>query len=413
MNAVERPSARFVDRLWRSAATCGLHFPLTIVYFVTVIVLLALSIALMPLFLLGVPMLAMTLRYVRMLAAAERGRCRGLILVSVDAPTRRSAGLVRGVLNDLRAARTWRQLTYFAVALPIVGLVGYALPFALAGVGVAGMIVPFLPKPAHPVPLPVSVRGLGWWWLPIGVVCVVVACWLVQKCANGWARLVRLLLGRGVEDQLSERIETLTGSRDALTAAAEAERTRIERDLHDGAQQRLVALAMNLGIARMKLQTDRDAVGEYVTQAHEEAKAALAELRDLARGINPVILGDRGLDAALSAVAARSPIPVDVDVQVHPRPPRPTEAVAYFVVAEALTNVAKHSGATSVAVRARRDGDCLAVRIVDNGRGGADPARGSGLSGLAQRVAGAEGTFTMTSPAGGPTTIDVELPCVS
>lgn len=207
MTAVERPSARFVDRLWRSAATCGVHLPLTIFYFVTVIVLFVLSIALMPLFLLGVPMLAMTLRYVRMLAAAERGRCRGLILVSVDAPTRRSAGLVRGVLNDLRAARTWRQLTYFAVALPIVGLAGYALPFALAGVGVAGMIVPFLPKPAHPVPLPVSVRGLGWWWLPIGVVCVVVACWLVQKCANGWARLVRLLLGRGVEDQLSERIE--------------------------------------------------------------------------------------------------------------------------------------------------------------------------------------------------------------
>jgi signal transduction histidine kinase len=170
---------------------------------------------------------------------------------------------------------------------------------------------------------------------------------------------------------------------------------------------------MNLGLAREKLQTDPASASGYVTQAHEDAKAALSELRSIARGIHPVILADRGLDAALSAVAARLPIPVEVDVQVEPRAPRPVEAVAYFVVAEALTNVAKHADATAAVVAARRTDSQLSLTILDNGHGGADPARGTGLTGLAQRVRGANGIMTVISPSGGPTTITVELPCES
>jgi signal transduction histidine kinase len=192
--------------------------------------------------------------------------------------------------------------------------------------------------------------------------------------------------------------------------AAEDERRRIERDLHDGAQQRLVALAMDLGMAREKLRTDPQAATELVGEAHEEAKRALAELRDLARGIHPAVLADRGLDAAISALAARSPVPVGVDVATG-RLPGPVESTAYFVVAEALTNAAKHARAGELAVRIARQGDLLVVEVTDDGAGGADPARGNGLRGLADRVAAIDGRLTVTSPPGGPTLVRAELPC--
>jgi len=412
-----RPTAAarsFASRLWRSAAICGLHLPLTIVYPVIILVLFVLSIALLPLFLLGLPLLGVTFAVMRAFASAERGRMRGVLGVSVEAPTRRRTGWWRGILNDVRSAQTWRELGYFVVVLPVLGTIGYVLPFAVAGSGIAAVMVPFLRStiPTNPV-LHLGIHRLGWWWLLFGVAALVAAGWIVQGCAYAWSWVVRTLLGRGVEEQLSVQVETLTESRDAIAAAAEAERVRIERDLHDGAQQRLVALAMNLGLAREKLQTDPASASGYVTQAHEDAKAALSELRSIARGIHPVILADRGLDAALSAVAARLPIPVEVDVQVEPRAPRPVEAVAYFVVAEALTNVAKHADATAAVVAARRTDSRLSLTILDNGRGGADPARGTGLTGLAQRVRGANGTMTVISPSGGPTTITVELPCES
>jgi signal transduction histidine kinase len=405
---------RFASRVWRSAAVCGLHLPLTIFYPAVVITLLVLSIALLPLFLLGVPLLGVTFAVTRAFAEAERGRSRGVLAVSVDAPSPQRIGWWRGVLDDVRSAQTWRQLGYFTLVLPVLGSVGYVLPFALGGFGVAALLVPALGStiPSNPV-VHLGIHRLGWWWALFGIAALVAACLVVQGCAYAWSWTVRALLGRGMEEQLSERIETLTESRDALAAAAEAERVRIERDLHDGAQQRLVALAMNLGMAREKLQTDPKSAGSYVTQAHEEAKAALAELRNIARGIYPVVLADRGLDAALSAVAARLRIPVEVDVQIDPRPARPVEAVAYFVVAEALTNVAKHSEATAAVVRARRTDNRLMISVLDNGHGGADASKGTGLAGLVHRVQGADGTMTVTSPAGGPTTIIVELPCAS
>ncbi|WP_416237111.1 sensor histidine kinase [Streptomyces sp. RB17] len=224
--------------------------------------------------------------------------------------------------------------------------------------------------------------------------------------------LARTLLAPPRDLELSQRVEELTESRAQLVAAVEAERRRIERDLHDGAQQRLVAVSMALGraVSRLRRSGD-DGTRQIVEQARADAREAITELRDLARGLHPPVLTDRGLAAALSAVAARAPVPVTVDVQVEPRPSAAVEAVAYFVVTEALTNVAKHAQADRAWVEIRRSGDRLTVTIGDDGRGGADPGGGSGLAGLAARVAGVDGRLNVTSPPGGPTLIKVDMQC--
>jgi signal transduction histidine kinase len=245
----------------------------------------------------------------------------------------------------------------------------------------------------------------------VGAALVVAAAWAVKGMAAAHGALALALLGLS-DHQLRARVEALQASRDRAVDAAEAERRRIERDLHDGAQQRLVALAMDLGMARAKLETDPSAATALVGEAHEEAKRALAELRDLARGIHPAVLADRGLDAAISALAARSPVPVGVEVTAG-RLPGPVESAAYFVVAEALANAAKHARAGEIGVRIARHRDLLIVEVFDDGVGGADPARGTGLRGLADRVAAVDGHLTITSPPGGPTVIRAELPCGS
>jgi signal transduction histidine kinase len=216
-----------------------------------------------------------------------------------------------------------------------------------------------------------------------------------------------------------------------ITAGDEARR-RVVRDLHDGAQQRLVSLAMALGMARQKLEKgspggvakgpETARAAELVGEAHEEAKLALAEIRDLIRGIHPAVLTDRGLDAAISALAGRSPVPTSVEVELDERPPEAVEITAYFVIAEALANVAKHSGASQARISVRRqrdtgDGelsgdsleDLLVVEVEDDGGGGADPA-GAGLAGLADRVIVLDGCLTVESPSGGPTRVRAEIP---
>jgi signal transduction histidine kinase len=242
---------------------------------------------------------------------------------------------------------------------------------------------------------------------------VVVAPWVTLGLARLDVRVARWLLGCGSKDELGARVTQLESSRAAAVDSAEAERRRIERDLHDGAQQRLVSLAMGLGAARRRLDDDPEVGRQMVAEAHEDAKAALREIRDLVRGIHPVILEDRGLDAALSAVVARSPVPVALEVDVAERPPATVESTAYFVVSEALTNVARHAGATRASVAIVRAGDRLVVEVHDDGCGGADPATGTGLAGLRNRVTGLGGTMHVVSPDGGPTTLLVELPCGS
>jgi signal transduction histidine kinase len=240
------------------------------------------------------------------------------------------------------------------------------------------------------------------------------APWVACGLARADVALARGLLGPTRSDLLARRVETLARSRADVVAATDAERRRIERDLHDGAQQRLVSLAMNLGMARATLTGEAsEPVRKAIETAHDEATLALAELRDLVRGLHPPVLGDRGLDAALSGLAARAPLPVRLRVDVAPRCAPSIEAVAYFVVAEALTNVAKHAAADQAEVTAECTGDRLRVVVTDNGRGGAAVDAGTGLRGLAQRVAAVDGTLTVHSPAGGPTWITVELPCES
>jgi signal transduction histidine kinase len=209
---------------------------------------------------------------------------------------------------------------------------------------------------------------------------------------------------------LTERISTLESTRAGAVDVQEAELRRIERDLHDGAQARLVALGMSIGMAEQKLATDADAARALLAEARVGAGEALRELRDLARGIHPPVLADRGLEAAVHALAASSPIPVAVSVENPDRAKPPVESAAYFVVAEALANAGKHAGASRVTVRIARTGNILTAEVEDDGAGGAD-ASGSGLSGLRRRVEALDGTLTVASPAGGPTTIRAELPC--
>jgi signal transduction histidine kinase len=242
-----------------------------------------------------------------------------------------------------------------------------------------------------------------------GLVVLFVTPWVVRGLATANRAIVRGMLGRDV----TERVRALTASRSAAVDLAAEDRRQIERDLHDGVQQRLVTLAMDLGRAKEKLDTDPGRAKELVEEAHEEAKRAITEVRDLARGIHPAVLTDRGLDAALSALAARSPIPVEVSVDVAERPPASVEAAAYFVVSEALANVAKHANATRASVTVRRSGDRLTIQVQDDGAGGAEIVEGSGLAGLRDRVGALDGELHLLSPAGGPTVLMVEIPCAS
>jgi signal transduction histidine kinase len=242
------------------------------------------------------------------------------------------------------------------------------------------------------------------------------APWVARGLARADEAAAGALLGPSRSEELALRVEALARSRAEIVAATDAERRRIERDLHDGAQQRLVSLAMNLGMARARLTDAPEPAREAIEQAHDEATRTLAELREFVRGLHPAVLDDRGLDAALSGIAATAPLPVRLRVDMAARCSPSVEAVAYFVVAEALTNAAKHAHAGHAEVTVERTHDRLRVVVEDDGRGGATldaGGEGSGLRGLAQRAAAVDGTLTVHSPLGGPTVISVELPCGS
>jgi signal transduction histidine kinase len=285
--------------------------------------------------------------------------------------------------------------------------------------GILSLFVVWLPFPFLLAPL--NPGSDAWSWhinnffeglvaFVFGVILILPTAALINMTARLNGILARKLLAPSVEDVLTERVEELTESRSAVMRAMHLERRRIERDLHDGAQQRLVSLAMELGLAREKMESDPEGARKLLEASHEDAKLVLAELRDLVRGIHPAVLTDRGLDAAISAIAGRSPIPITVNVDLKRRLPEEVEGTAYFVVVEALTNVAKHSGATAARVSIRLQRGWLMLEISDNGRGGADPAAGSGLRGLRDRILALDGTFRIDSPAGKGTTIAVAIP---
>jgi signal transduction histidine kinase len=252
-------------------------------------------------------------------------------------------------------------------------------------------------------------RGVQAAILAVAALTLPLAAYPLTAWAGARSALARaLLIPR--EAELDERLVEVTRSRARLVDAFEVERRRIERDLHDGAQQRLVALTVALGLARLDLPPDSTAA--QVNQAHQQAKQALTELRELIRGVHPQVLADRGLPAAVADAAGRSPVRVDVDVAVPRRLPTGVEVAAYFAVCESLGNVAKHSRATRASVRGRLVDDVLVVEVRDDGVGGADPTVGSGLTGLADRIAAVDGRLLLSSPAGGPTVVRAEIPCL-
>jgi signal transduction histidine kinase len=328
---------------------------------------------------------------------------------------------LRWLITASRSRAIWRQVAYHA-------LVGPALAAAAAAallIWLAGILYTLVYLYAWALPQQgLLARGksgplghvlvgkipLDAYLTVGGLVLLVAAPWLTAGIAALDVRAVRELLGPSRAEELEHRVERLTQTRAGVVDAADAERRRLERNLHDGTQQRLVSLAMNLGMARAQTETVEEA-HQAITEAHEEAKAALAELRNLVRGLHPPVLEDRGLDAALSGVAARMPIPVRLTVNV-PRRPAPTiEAVAYFVVSEGLTNITKHAQASQAEVFVQQTSDRLYIIVTDDGVGGADPARGTGLAGLARRAESVDGTLDIASPPGGPTLLTVDLPC--
>lgn len=221
------------------------------------------------------------------------------------------------------------------------------------------------------------------------------------------------LLGVSRTEALEGKVETLAGARQGAVSAADTERRRFERDLHDGVQPRLVSTALTLGMARARFDEDPEAARKLLDEAHEDIKESISDLRQLARGMHPAVLTDRGLDAALSAVASRSPIPVDLTVDLRGRLAGETEAVLYFVIAEALTNVAKHASATRAQVTVLQHNSVVRASVLDDGHGGAQITAGGGLSGISDRVRAAGGTFHLHSPDGGPTELVVEVLCAS
>lgn len=348
-------------------------------------------------------------------AVVERRRMRLVEPVPVPNPHRSLVGAGRrGRLRTrLRERATWRELGYVVVFAPLQVCVGLALAIGLTFAVIllaaplivwnAGpedvMIIPGRPveSPLHALPATAA-----------GLLALVLCAYAAGLLAGAQVKTAVFVLSPRDEER---QVVELTRSRARLADAFEAERRRIERDLHDGAQAQLVALTMTLGLAELELRESGSPATELVSRARGEARLALTQLRDLVRGIYPQVLTDHGLDAAVAEIALRSPIPVDVDIDLPRRLPDAVETVAYFTVTEALTNAAKHSGATELTVVGRLKRGTLTLVITDNGRGGAVPSAGAGLQGLADRVAILKGRLVVSSPVGGPTRVGVEVPC--
>ncbi|MFC8450284.1 sensor histidine kinase [Kitasatospora sp. NPDC057223] len=371
--------------MWRQVLHLLLNLPLGIAGFVFTVTVLVLGLAL-SVTVVGLPLLALGLAGCRRLGALARSRARsGGAEVGEPEPVQvRRPGVTGWATASLTDGLSWRSALYHVLLLPW-GILSFTLTVVFVVV--------------------------GWPVLP----------WVVGFQVAVDRILTESLLA---PTALSERVRELEDDRGVVVDTAAADLRRIERDLHDGAQARLVALAMDLGMAKDKL-TDEptpervEAAAKMVGAAHGEVKLALQELRDLARGIHPAVLTDRGLDAALSSVAARCTVPGGVKVHVDlrdggggpaERPDSAVEGIAYFTVSELLTNVSKHSGARTATVDLWRAGDRLMLLVQDDGKGGATPYPGSGLAGLSDRVRAVDGVFLVESPQDGPTTVTIELP---
>lgn len=331
--------------------------------------------------------------------------------------TRGNRGLPHRFGRIVRDAATWRDLTWLLVN-GTAGLALCVLNYTLFLAALWYFIVPMLTRLVPKIDLVpgllaeiIGTTRTGAVSIGLGALFLVVWWQLTPTLMRVYAHLGRTLLGPTERARLALRVEQLAESRAETVDAQAAEIRRIERDLHDGAQARLVSLGMSLGMAEELVNRDPDAARELLAEARQTSSQALAELRDLVRGIHPPVLADRGLDGAVRALALDSPLSVDIDIEVPGRPSAPVESAAYFAVAESLTNAAKHSRALSAWVRIRYAEGTLAIVVGDSGRGGAAVGHGGGLHGIQRRLGAFDGTLTLASPAGGPTVVTMEVPC--
>jgi signal transduction histidine kinase len=403
---------------WLALIFMLLSFAIGLFWFVVLVTLLSTGLGL-AITLIGLPILVGTMLFWTYGARFERLRVEALLGLRISNPYRKlpEGPALERLRAHVRDPHVWLDLLYLFLLFPI-GIAEFVIAVTTVSVTIATLTLPlyywmdgsgvasfvFFDRHINSLPEASAVALIG---IPL----LLVTPYIFVGVSRGHAWLARNLLGSNREAELTARVDQLSASRSRAMDAALAELQRIERDLHDGAQQRLVKLSMDLGMAREKIKTDPAAAEALIVEAHEESKRAMAEIRDLARGILPAVLTDRGLDPAISALAGRSPVPVTVDVCLADRLPTPVETTAYFVVAEALTNVARHSQATEAHVVVKQDDGMLHIDVVDNGVGGADDSNGTGLSGLRDRLAAVDGTLTVSSPAGGPTRLHAEIPC--
>jgi len=428
--AAESPRRRFralralvEARTWLATTHAVLDLVVGSILFLSVVVALIVAFSLACTVILAPPALWLTLVFVRGVGRFERLRFAALLDVEIadpHLPAPPGEAWLRRQWRWMWSAAMWKEVLYTLILFPL-SLVGFTIVIT---VWAGSLALLALPLTIQAMPGNVAQFGIidvhaGWPAAAagaLGLLGLLAAPWV----SRGWGTVDTVmgsgLLGRSATEEIEEledRVDTLVVSRSHAIEIAEAERRRIERDLHDGAQQRLVALAMDLGMARQKMDTDPEGAKALVDEAHQEAKRAIVELRDLARGIHPVALGDRGLNGAIPALAGRCPLPIDVDVDLVDRPTPSIEGMAYFIVSECLANTVKYAGATRGSVRIDQRDDRLHIEITDDGVGGAQPALGSGLRGLADRAASVDGHFEVWSPLGGPTVIRAELPCAS
>jgi len=426
--------APFTRRTVRELLYCGFGGITGVIGFSITIVMLALGLTISVSVLgtvVGLLLLILALRVSRRLGGLHRRLASWLLRYQVEAPPKfqRGTGILNRIDKRLRDRAAWRGVTYNLVKLPVAAVQLYAI--TIAGIGLADITYPvdwvlFRHGATGPMvvvfPFPFggtfNVYGFAGTYLAAiaGAFGVLAGTWLARGINAGDRRLVRSLLG---PSSMSERVSELERTRTLAVEDSAAALRRVERDLHDGAQMRLAALAMNLGMAREKLgdddevvvaRPDHATVRELLDAAHRNAVDALADLRDLARGIHPPAL-DNGLPSALATLAASSAIPASVTSEIGDRPAPAIETIAYFCAAELIANATKHSYANQIKINiyTERTG-VLRLEVTDDGIGGADAAHGSGLAGLAQRVSTVDGRIDVSSPPGGPTTVRVELP---
>jgi signal transduction histidine kinase len=425
--AVTQPERRgFLRQLGIDTAYVLVGFPLATVTFVVMVAGVSAGLGTLVV-VVGVPILAGMMLVARVFADIERLRFPAVLRRPRIRPAYRSAPLGAGVwkrlLTPLTQTQSWLDAAHAILHFPIA-VAGFCVVLSWWVTAIGGTLTILwdwaIPRGPDNTSL-AQLIGLGdsavariGLQTAIGVACLVTLPLVVRGCALISAGFSRFLL-TGV----AEMRQTITVLTEQKAAAATAEATslrRLERDIHDGPQQRLIRLAMDLSRARRQLDHDPEALGATLDEALAQTQETLDELRALSRGIAPPVLTDRGLPSALAALAVRSTVPVDLAVDPALGTPAgrldaAVETAAYFAVAEALTNVAKHSGAANCRVTVARDADRAGVEVVDDGSGGAHLAKGHGLAGLADRLRGVGGTLTVTSPAGGPTTVAVQLPC--